>query len=475
MRGRILLALLVAAGGLALPAAAAAHGIVSRADVPIPGWLFGWAASLVLVLSFVALAAFWPKPKLQGDSWRPIGNRFVQALVSKPVEILCGFAGAFLLGVVLWTGFAGVQTPAANLAPTFVYVIFWNGLVLVSVLFGDVFRAFNPWGAVGKAVAFVAQKAAGQDMPAPLKYPEKLGRWPAAGGLLLFSWIELVAGDGSIPKHVAAATAIYSAITWVGMCLYGVEAWLDRGEAYSVYFNLFSRMSPLERRDGVLGRRKPLSGLAHLDPSPGLIGVVVVMIGGVTFDGFKAGPTFTSWEPHLAKFFHDIGFSLEYSLDLANLVGLIFCVAFVGAFYRLGVIGARSVGGGFSTTRLGRTFAHSLVPIALAYVAAHYLTQFLYQGQAFFFLASDPLGHGWDIFGTATKGINYGVIGATATWYWQVAFVVVGHVAGLALAHDRAIDMYTNTRVAVRSQYWMLGIMVGFTSLALFLLAQANV
>jgi hypothetical protein len=312
-------------------------------------------------------------------------------------------------------------------------------------------------------------------MPAPLKYPEKLGRWPAAAGLLLFSWIELVAGDGSIPKHVAVAAAIYSAITWVGMCLYGVEAWLDRGEAYSVYFNLFSRMSPLARRDGVLGRQRPLAGLAHLQPSPGLIAVVVVMIGGVTFDGFKAGPTFTTWEPHLAKFWHSLGFSLEYSLDLANLVGLIFCVAFVGAFYRLGVIGARSVGGGFSTTRLGRTFAHSLVPIALAYVAAHYLTQFLYQGQAFVFLASDPLGHGWNLFGTATKGIDYGIIGATATWYWQVAFVVVGHVAGLALAHDKAIDMYTNTRVAVRSQYWMLGIMVGFTSLALFLLAQANV
>lgn len=118
---------------------------------------------------------------------------------------------------------------------------------------------------------------------------------------------------------------------------------------------------------------------------------------------------------------------------------------------------------------------HTLGPIALAYVSAHYLTYLLYQGQAMKFLVSSPLGRdGTDIFGTANKAIDYGVIGSTAAWYYQVAFVVVGHVAALILAHDRALVTYSKPRLAVRSQYWMLVIMIGFTTLALWLLAQSN-
>ena len=150
-------------------------------------------------------------------------------------------------------------------------------------------------------------------------------------------------------------------------------------------------------------------------------------------------------------------------------------VLLVYGFYMLGVVGARSVGGGFTTERLARAFVHTLVPISLAYVAAHYFTLLLFQGQAVEFLASDPLGEGSDLFGTADSQIDYTLIGANATWYWQVGFVVAGHVAALTLAHDRALALYDDAKLAVRSQYWMLAVMVGFTSLALWLLSQANV
>jgi hypothetical protein len=114
------------------------------------------------------------------------------------------------------------------------------------------------------------------------------------------------------------------------------------------------------------------------------------------------------------------------------------------------------------------------VPIALVYVMAHYFSFLVFQGQGMWYLASDPLGHGWDLFGTASSGINFSVLSSQAIWYFQVFFVVCGHVAGLVLAHDRAIALYDDQQVAVRSQYWMLSIMVGFTSLALFLLSQSN-
>jgi len=258
------------------------------------------------------------------------------------------------------------------------------------------------------------------------------------------------------------------------MALYGIDRWLERGESFNVYFGLFGRIAPFERRDGVLGVRKPLSGLTRVDAVPGTVLFVAVMIGTVTFDGLKEGQFFTGISPDLQDFFNGIGFDMKHSLELANLVGLLACVLVVWGFYELGAAGARSVGGGFGREELARKFVHTLVPIAFVYVAAHYLTQLLFKGQTMAYLASDPLGRGWDLFGGRDSGIDYGVIGATATWYWQVGFVVVGHVAALVLAHDRALVMYADARQAVRSQYWMLGVMVGFTCLALWLLSEVS-
>jgi hypothetical protein len=452
-----------------------AHGIVARSDLPIPAWLFGWAAALVLIVSFAGLATLWPEPKLQRDSWRPLPRGLSRAVCNRVVDVVCGAIGVFLLGVLVYAGFRGVQTSAANFTPTFVYVIFWVGLVPLSVLFGDVFRAFNPWRAIGRSVAFLARLVSRGDLPAPLDYPERLGRWPAAAGLFLFTALELVAADADKPQNLAIAALLYSGITFVGMALYGVETWMARGEAFSVYFNLFSRISPLERRDDQLGLRRPLSGLAALEPLPGTVMFVAVMIGTVTFDGAAEGPLWTGIAPDVAKFFRDVGLSPAHALELSFLIGLCAGVLLIYSLFRLGVAGARSVGGGFSARRLAREFAHSLVPIAFAYVMAHYFTFLIFQGQAMGFLASDPLGHGSDLFGTAKQTIDYGVIGSNATWYWQVAFVVAGHVAGLTLAHDRALALYDDQKLAVRSQYWMLAVMVCFTSLALWLLSQSNI
>jgi hypothetical protein len=451
-----------------------AGGLLSRADLPIPEWLFGWAAAMVLVISFVALAILWPEPKLERDNWRPLPGGVGRVIASRPVEIVCGAIGAALLGVVVYTGLQGTQSPAANFAPTFVFVIFWIGLVPVSVLFGDVFRAFNPWRAIGRAVGWTASRVARGGLPAPLTYPERLGHWPAALGIFVFAVLELVRSGGDQPNTVAVATLVYSALTFVAMALYGVEAWSTRGEAYSVYFNLFSRMSVFETRDRVLGLRPPLAGLAHFKAGAGTATLLAVMIGSVTFDGAGEAPIWTGISPDLTRWFGDLGLSPQPAFEAAFFLGLCAAILLVYAFYRLGVIGARSVGGGFSTETLSRAFVHSLVPIAFAYVMAHYFTYLLFRGQAIFFLASDPLGDGSDLFGTASRQIDYSLIGSTATWYWQVAFVVTGHAAGLTLAHDRALAMYDDAKLAVRSQYWMLAVMVGFTSLALWLLSQAN-
>ena len=448
-----------------------AHGIVGRSDLPIPEWLFGWAAAMVLIVSFVALAVLWPEPRLEGDrGWR----RLFALPGAAVIEAVCGAIGVLLLGVTVWAGLSGEQTAAANWAPTFVYVIFWLGFAAASVLLGDVFRAFNPWRALARAVAGVAKLARGGRLPEPLPYPERLGHWPAAAGLFAFTWMELAASDGDMPRNVAIAALVYSAATWVGMALYGIERWTERGEAFSVYFNLYSRISIWERRGRDVGVRRPLSGLAALQALPGTVALLAVMIGSVTFDGASEGKPWVDIAPDIGEFFDDLAFSPENALVITYTLGLLAAIGLVYGFFRLGIIGARSVGGGFDARRLGDEFVHSLVPIAFVYAAAHYMTLLLFQGQAIWFLASDPLGEGDDFFGTADRAIDYTVIGANATWYWQVGFVVLGHVAALMLAHDRALALYERAKEAVRSQYWMLGVMVGFTTLALWLLSQAN-
>jgi hypothetical protein len=446
-----------------------------RSDLPIPEQLFGVAAAVVLIVSFIGLAVLWPTPRLERGGFRAFPRAVSRVLLSRPVAILCGAAGVFLLGLVVWSGLTGVQVASANFAPTFVYVVFWLGLVPVSLIFGDVFRALNPWRAIGRAVAGVASFAARGPLPAPLSYPERVGHWPAVAGIFAFAVLEVVVSNGTVPETVAIAALVYSAATFVAMALYGVEAWCDRGEAFGVYFNLFSRISPLARRGDEVGLRRPLSGLSDLRTGPGTVPLLAVMIGSVTFDGASEAPLWTGIVPDVNDVMASLGLSPEKALEATFLVGLIGAILLVYGFYRLGIAGARSVGGSLSGERLAKVFVAALVPIALAYVTAHYMTSLLFQGQAISFLASNPLGRdGVDIFGTAGNAIDYGVLGATAVWYWQVAFVVVGHVAALTLAHDKALAVYDEPTLAVRSQYWMLTVMVGFTCLALLLLSQSN-
>jgi hypothetical protein len=433
-----------------------AHGLVQRANLPIPEWLFGWAAAMVLVVSFVALAVLWPEPKLTRDRWRPLQGAVGRALGSRALEVACGVVGVVLLVLVVVAGLAGTQSPLDNFAPSFVFIIFWVGLAFASALFGNVFAAFSPWRALGRVLERL-----------PLRrrpYPERLGRWPAALGVFAFTWIELASEWAEDPRLLAAAVVGYTAITLAAQAVFGVDTWTRRGEAFAVYFDLFSRIAPFERREGVVGVRPPLSGLPRLDPVPGTVALVLVMIGTVTFDGISQG-----------QLWADV--TGEAAIDAPRLVatiGLLAGVALVSCFYAAGVVGARSVGGDLDTAELRRAFVHSLIPIALVYVAAHYLTFLLFEGQSIAYLASDPLGEGWDLFGTASAAIDYGALSQNQAWYLQVGFVVVGHVAALILAHDRALTLYPGSRLAVRSQYWMLGVMVGFTTLALWLLAAAQ-
>lgn len=447
-----------------------AHGLVGKQDLPIPEWLFGWAAAVVLIVSFAALAALWRSPRLEEPRGRRLPDALGRAITLPALEVVLGAVSVALLAVVVYAGLAGSQSASRNLAPTFVYVFFWLGLVPVSVLLGDVFRLLNPWRALGKGAGWLFGRISSGEPPQPLEYPARLGRWPAALGLLAFAWLELASRNGNEPRSIAIAALVYTGATLIAMSLYGVDRWVERGEAFSVYFNLYARLSPWERRGREVYLRPPLSGLAALEPVAGTVALLSVMIGSVSFDGLAEGALWGDISAELVPFFQDLGLSAAGGLEVSSTLGVAAAVLIVGGFYRLGVAGARTVGGGLDSRALARGFVHTLVPIALVYAAAHYFTLLLYQGQALDFLVADPLGEDPDV----DRSIDFGIIGANGVWYWQVGFVVTGHAAALALAHDRALVLYEKAQLAARSQYWMLAIMVGFTTFALWLLSEAN-
>ncbi len=478
LRGKTALAVAIAAAVaiLAAPEPASAHALVGRKDLPVPAWLFAWGASLVLIISFALLSVAWTEARLQREEWRPLPPWLSTAVLNPATEVLCGLIGVGLFVLVLYAGFRGIEDPTQNFSIVFAFYTFWLGMVLVSVLLADVFRAFNPWRAIGRAISGGFRLVAGQSAPAPFRYPDSLGRWPAVFGVLLFVWLELIAGGGAAPTphKVAVATVIYSGATFLCIALFGVEEWIRRGEAFNAYFEMFSRLALFEVREGRLGRRRLLTGVPEWAEVPGAAALVLASIAVTSFDGAQEGvlSAAITWTFERGT---DLGFSLPDSFRIANTIWLLIVFAGVSALYWLGVQGMHTVRGSPPVRELGRSFAHTLIPIALAYIVAHYFSAFLYQEQAqFTYILSDPLGRGSDLFGTAGGGINYGIVSSNTVWYVQVAALVIGHVTALTLAHDRALAVYDTVRHASRSQYFMLAVMVGFTCFGLFLLSQAN-
>ena len=454
---------------LLLPAAAAAHGIVGRADLPIPVWLFSWTAAIVLVVSFVALSTMWRTPQLQSQHRRRLLH------LPRALGWLAALAGLGLFGLTIYSGFAGAQVTEANFSVTFIYVIFWVGVPVLSLLFGDIFSAFSPWRTVARAICWVRDRLAGGTSKPPLGYPQWLGCWPAVAGLIGFGWLELVYVERDRPSLLAGLSLGYFLVMVAGMTLCGVEEFSEHADGFAVYFGLIARLSPLGRDEhGVLYLRRPLSAVTELPIRRGSIAVLCTIIGTTTFDGFSNGGIWRKVEPSLQSVFSDLGLHAVPAQELAYSLGLLFCILLVAGIYRLGIAGVRSVSDRYDSGQLARTFAHTLAPIGLAYMVAHYFSFVIWQGQAMGYLISDPLGNGTNLFGTSAYQIDYQIISYAAIWYVQVAALVCGHVAGLALAHDRALVVYRNPQHAVRSQYWMLVVMVAFTSFGLWLLSAVG-
>jgi len=448
-----------------------AHGIGGVRDLPVPESFFFTSAAIVLVVSFVALGALWRRPLLDRHAdGRRLPGLLQTVLLSRVLRIVLGSISVGLLVLVLATALFGTSLELLNFAPTFVYVTFWLGLPLLSVTLGDVWRVLSPWRAIADATVWVIERT-GRVAEPLLEPTQRFGRYPAALALFAFVALELAHPRPAYPRTLGVAVALYSYWALAGMAVFGRDTWTRGGEGFAVAFQLLSRIAPFAVRDGSIVVRWPFTGLAGAERVTGTLVFVAVLLGSTSFDGFSRT---TIWQNLLADLRSSLAGEPQWLIDLAttllNVGGLALFAGAVVVTYLAAVEGARRLV--HAPRSLVPDFVLPLVPIAFAYLVAHYFSLFVIQGQFIYSLASDPFGKGWDLFGTVDFAPNLTIVSPENVWYVQVGALVVGHVAGLAIAHDRAVALFENRRDALRSQYPMLGLMVLYTVGGLWLLSQ---
>jgi hypothetical protein len=490
---------------VAIPAYA--HGFGLRYDLPLPLqlWIVGAASTVLLSFLIVAVAiranAAVEAPSQSNLRSRPRRNGGANGKGTLVARVIAVAA----LILIVTAGIVGDQTPTRNLAPTAIWIAWWVGFSYLSAFVGNVWSVVNPWSAIFDWwEQFLSKRSALRT--AIVDWPEGLGVWPATALFLVFAWLELIWEGRSIPSHLAWLAVGFSVLTWTGMFLFGRRAWLAHGDPFALAFGILSRFGLAEIRvepavcdtcaasgrtivadraealecDGCYRAaerrprwilRPPGNGLLNTENiSPSLVVFVIVMLSTVTFDGLMATPF---WQAVENMFYVALPALGNSRLAVINTLGLLsFCIIFVAVYRLIATLIARAARNRMTPDAASRAFVLTLVPIAIAYLIAHYLSYFLIQGQLLIRLASDPFGFGWNIFGTAGFRPDISIVGARFVWYTSLFAIVIGHVAAVSLAHIIALRRLGDARLAIRSQIPMLVLMVAYTMLSLWIIAQ---
>lgn len=437
--------------------AISAHGLGGAKDLPIPSELAIAGAVAALVISFTVLAVAWREPRYDAaTSGRPAPAWLDRLVSSRALALAARVLG---MAFFLYVGAAAVFGKDSLINPflgTF-YVLLWVGLVPASLLFGEVFRAVSPARTIAMLFARVSGVPEGQGLYA---YPARLGYWPAAAGLFAFVWLELVYPGSTDLGPVRLWVAAYLGIMLVGSAVWGTT-FLARADPFEVYSSLVAKLSVWGRRDGRLVVRSPLANLDTLVARPGLVAVVGILFGSTAFDSFRES---TPWLKLVQ--------SMSASRVLPDTLALVCFSAGVALVLTLATM-ATGVTSETPRRALPDLFAHSVVPIIVGYIVAHYLTYLVEYGQQTLIQLSDPFSRGDDYLGTADLQINYWLsMHPTFLAVTKVVAVALGHVVGVVAAHDRAVKLLPR-RHQLTGQLPLLVAMVGFTVGGLYLLFAA--
>jgi hypothetical protein len=435
-----------------------AHGIGGAKDLPVPASYAIIGASVALAVSFVVLALAWRTPRFDAATkGRPVPTRFAAFVESRWLAGTLRVAGLLFAGYVGWAALAG---PDLVLNPFFgvVYVLLWVGVVFASALLGPVYKAMNPLRTIHLVFT---RLTGGRPEDGLLTLPRWVGCWPAALGLFAFVWMELVYPGATYLAPLRLWFAVYIGVVLVGSALFG-SVWFERADPFEAYSTLVGHLCVVGRRaDGRLVFRSPLGNLDGVPVLPGLVGMVAVLFGSTAFDSFKDSPV---W----------IGFVQGLHTDTVwvNFAALVTFCAVVGVTFAAATM-ATGIHDADRRLLLPDRFAHSVVPIVLGYIVAHYLSFFVETGQQTLAQLSDPMGNGSNLLGTAGLGVDYWLsTHPTFLAVTKVVAVVTGHVLGVIAAHDRAIKLLPR-RHQLTGQLPLLLVMVFYTVAGLYLLFGA--
>jgi hypothetical protein len=448
-------------------APAHSHALAQRYDLPLPLGYFLVAAGAAVAVSFVILALFWRYDA--GAAARSSGPS-IQGAIPRLVVLACRIIGVSLLALVIVAGLLGNPGPFKNITPVLVWVIWWVGFGFFCAFIGNVWGLINPWTALFDLAEWLVRP---KRLSLRVSYPRWLGVWPACALLLLFAWFELVAPGRDVPRNIAIAAALYSALTWAGFVVFGRDAWLRHGEVFSVLFDLFGRFAPLQLSAGRPWRwalRPPAAGLLTRTPlSPSMTAFALLMLGSVTVDGFMETPL---WAGFAERLLGTTPTGVDPGAYMVLQSALLIAGPLLLAALYLAVVAMMARLATARVADLAGLFVLSLVPIAIAYHLAHYFTLLAIAGQFIIPLVSDPLGIGWDLFGTTLYRIDIGLVDARFIWYLAVVAIVTGHIIAVWIGHATAYAVFDDTKAARRSQVPMLVLMVGYTVMSLWILAQ---
>ena len=462
------------AGALvALPAfssGALAHALAQRYDLPLPLGYFLVASGAVVAMTFVILALFW-----RDSGKRREARDYVILRGTVPNFAVAGSQFLTVLGLALLiaAGLFGNPATFKNITPVAVWVIWWVGFGFVTAFMGNIWPLINPWSSAFALVEKLTRPWI-HGLSFRAHYPPWLGVWPSCVLFLLFAWLELVVPGRDVPRNIAIAILAYSAFTWFGFCIFGRDTWLKSGEVFSVAFDLFGRFAPLNFiRDGRwhVCLRPFATGLLTRRPlEPSRTAFCLLMLGTVTVDGFMETPL---WAAVVEWVFASSGRAPDSPwLYMTVQTALLIAGPLTLAGLYLTVIALMAQISGLKPSNLSGLFVLSLIPIAIAYHLAHYFSLFAVAGQFIIPLASDPLGYGWDLFGTGLYLIDIGVVDAKSIWYLSVIAIVTGHIIAVWVGHVTASSVFGKSPTAGRSQYPMLVLMVCYTMMSLWILAQ---
>ena len=451
-----------------------AHAFGVRYELPIPLTLFLAGAAAAVGLSFLVVE-WLPTPRCEASwSLRVVGR----GNAGRVLGVLLQALSVLLLVTVVVSGLFGVQSATGNFATVFTWIVGWVGLALFQALVGDVWSRLNPWAVVGRAVGALSARCGAQGMPRP--YPASLGCWPAVLLFLGVVWLELVAPWSEHPRTLAWLLLGYSLITWAAMSRFGVTAWLGRGDGVSLFLSLFGRFGAGAPASGGGWSLRPwVVGLLDARPVPGsMVLFVMCLLATVSLDGFMettAWPALLEWlaaGPLQGAMLALQARGVNVLVWLESSALVLVPWLFLAVYALCCALMARFSGVGITTREVACRFAFTLVPIAIGYHLAHYLSYLLLAGQLIIPRLSDPLGVGWDLFGTANYAVDVTLMTARTAWYSALVAIILGHACAVWLAHGVALRVFDSPRTARRGQWPMLVLMVAYTTLSLWILAQ---